>query len=91
MWFAVLMLAVSFVQQVSSHGEQPLARIAVQETVFALDGRVSIKASPSVLGARVRLKFFPEQFKLSSRKFIEKLVNSLGFLIMLEKIFSTLY
>ncbi|KAF8021212.1 hypothetical protein BT93_G1598 [Corymbia citriodora subsp. variegata] len=50
--FAVLMLLASIVQRVSSHGEQPLARIAVHETVSALDGRVIIKASPSILGAR---------------------------------------
>ncbi|KAF7851275.1 hypothetical protein BT93_L4235 [Corymbia citriodora subsp. variegata] len=34
----------------SSHGHQPLARIAVHEVVIALDGRASIKASPSILG-----------------------------------------
>ncbi|KAF8028891.1 hypothetical protein BT93_E1536 [Corymbia citriodora subsp. variegata] len=34
----------------SSHGHQPLARITVHEVVIALDGRASIKASPSILG-----------------------------------------
>lgn len=38
-----------------SHGEQPLAPIAVYEMVFALDGRASIEASPSVLGLTVSL------------------------------------
>ncbi|XP_056162202.1 probable inactive purple acid phosphatase 1 [Syzygium oleosum] len=50
-WFslAVLAMAASSIVRVRSHGEQPLARIAVYETVFALDGRATIKASPSVL------------------------------------------
>ncbi|KAK8604311.1 hypothetical protein V6N13_099257 [Hibiscus sabdariffa] len=35
---------------VSSHGVQPLSRIAVHETTFALDNRAYVKASPTVLG-----------------------------------------
>ncbi|KAF8015947.1 hypothetical protein BT93_H1481 [Corymbia citriodora subsp. variegata] len=50
--FAVWLLVASFVQRVSSHGKQPLARIAIHETVSALDARVNMKASPSILGAR---------------------------------------
>lgn len=53
-WVSLAVLALvgsCFVGRVRSHGDQPLARIAVHETVSALDGRASVKASPSVLGA----------------------------------------
>ncbi|KAF8021107.1 hypothetical protein BT93_G1513 [Corymbia citriodora subsp. variegata] len=53
--FAVLMLIASFVQRVSSHGKRPLARIAIHETVSALDGRVSMKAFLQFLEQGLRL------------------------------------
>ncbi|KAI6675017.1 hypothetical protein NL676_002923 [Syzygium grande] len=38
---ALLALAASFLKRARSHGDQPLARIAVHTTVSALDGRAS--------------------------------------------------
>jgi acid phosphatase type 7 len=35
-------------------GEQPLSRIAVERTALAIDGAARVKASPLVLGVKVR-------------------------------------
>ncbi|KAK4350940.1 hypothetical protein RND71_030253 [Anisodus tanguticus] len=42
-------------QGVTCHGEQPLSRIAIHNTVLALDIHASIKATPSVLGVNPKL------------------------------------
>ncbi|KAI6676897.1 hypothetical protein NL676_037693 [Syzygium grande] len=49
-------MAASSIVRVRSHGEQPLAQISVYEMVFALDGRASIEASPSVLGVTGKMR-----------------------------------
>ncbi|KAK8659321.1 hypothetical protein V6N13_029527 [Hibiscus sabdariffa] len=45
-----ILLVLGLLHRVSSHGVQPLSRIAIHETTFALDNRAYVKASPTVLG-----------------------------------------
>ncbi|CAN1314117.1 Probable inactive purple acid phosphatase 1 [Linum perenne] len=48
---SVILLLLASLQEAASHGDHPLARIAIHETRFALeDSAASIKASPAVLG-----------------------------------------
>ncbi|OMO72009.1 hypothetical protein COLO4_27884 [Corchorus olitorius] len=48
-----ILLVLAILQEASSHGVQPLSRIAVHKTTFALDNRAFVKASPTVLGLNV--------------------------------------
>ncbi|CAA3027902.1 probable inactive purple acid phosphatase 1 isoform X1 [Olea europaea var. sylvestris] len=51
-FMALLMVfwALVSLEGVISHGVQPLSRIAIHKTVFAIDNDAYIKASPSILG-----------------------------------------
>ncbi|KAE8724600.1 hypothetical protein F3Y22_tig00010263pilonHSYRG00164 [Hibiscus syriacus] len=48
--FWTILLVLAIFHGASSHGVQPLSRIAIHETTFALDNRAYVKASPIVLG-----------------------------------------
>lgn len=56
--FSTLLLLIVF-NGVTVHsaaiGEQPLSQIAVEKATIALSGSASIRASPDVLGIKVRL------------------------------------
>lgn len=41
------------------HGVQPLSRVAIHRARVALDASAAVRASPSLLGSRVRLVEFP--------------------------------
>ncbi|XP_021638176.2 probable inactive purple acid phosphatase 1 isoform X2 [Hevea brasiliensis] len=47
--FSAILLLLAF-QEATSHGDNPLSRIAIHKSTFALTDLASIKASPSVLG-----------------------------------------
>lgn len=55
MSFFIILLAVSTLQEVNSHGDQPLSKIAIHKTVFALSHNAYVKATPPVLGLTVKL------------------------------------
>ncbi|KAK6133900.1 hypothetical protein DH2020_032361 [Rehmannia glutinosa] len=46
----VVLWALVSIEEVTSHGVQPLSIIAIEKAVIALDNKAYIKASPSVLG-----------------------------------------
>ncbi|CAI0463130.1 unnamed protein product, partial [Linum tenue] len=48
----VILLFLATLQEASSHGDNPLAGIAIHEARFALEESAFIKASPGVLGAQ---------------------------------------
>lgn len=48
MWTILLVLAI--LHRASSHGIQPLSRIAIHKATLALDNLAYVKASPTVLG-----------------------------------------
>lgn len=45
---------IGTLQGVASHGGHPLSRIAIHKAVSAIDELAYIKASPTVLGLKVR-------------------------------------
>ncbi|KAJ8774627.1 hypothetical protein K2173_017073 [Erythroxylum novogranatense] len=47
--FAIV-LVVATLRDASSHGVQPLSKIAVHRTIFALNDKAYVKASPTILG-----------------------------------------
>ncbi|KAL6983336.1 hypothetical protein U1Q18_016725 [Sarracenia purpurea var. burkii] len=50
--FLAIFRAFTNLQGATSHGEQPLSRIAINMAVVALEDRAYVKASPSILGLR---------------------------------------
>lgn len=46
----VVLWAAASLGEVTSHGVQPLSRIAIEKAVIALDNKAYVKASPSILG-----------------------------------------
>lgn len=52
----LLLLATTF-QQAVSDVHQPLSKVAIHNTVFALDEKAYIKATPNVLGLKVSFEF----------------------------------
>ncbi|KAL5553634.1 hypothetical protein UlMin_041035, partial [Ulmus minor] len=46
----VILLALATLQEVRSHGDQPLSKVAIHKTEFALRDNAYVKASPTVLG-----------------------------------------
>lgn len=53
----VILGAIVSLRGATSDGVQPLSRIAIHKTVFALDDRAYIKAYPPVLGLKVIFSF----------------------------------
>ena len=55
--FGFILLAILWgigsLEGVTSHGDQPLSRIAIHKAVFALNDLAYIKASPPILGLKV--------------------------------------
>ena len=51
LFFCLLILAT--LQQVVSDEHQPLSKVAIHKTIFALDENAYIKATPNVLGLKV--------------------------------------
>ncbi|KAK6133947.1 hypothetical protein DH2020_032305 [Rehmannia glutinosa] len=51
----VVLWALVSLEEVTSHGVQPLSTIAIEKAIIALDNKAYIKASPSVLGVNVSL------------------------------------
>lgn len=47
------LLTFAIFQQVVSDVHQPLSKVAIHNTVFALDQGASIKATPNLLGLKV--------------------------------------
>lgn len=66
--FSLLVLATF--QQVVSDEHQPLSKVAIHKTTLALDERAFIKATPNVLGLKVRFDCAFENFLLFSRCFV---------------------
>lgn len=60
----LILLGLIIIQEATSHGEQPLSRIAIHEATFALHDLAYIKASPTVLGLRVSLNHVLFSFSL---------------------------
>ncbi|KAJ0096144.1 hypothetical protein Patl1_16680 [Pistacia atlantica] len=52
--FLGVLLVLATLQVASSHGDQPLSRIAIQKATFALNDLAYVKASPSILGSSGR-------------------------------------
>lgn len=55
--FLSILLILATLEEVASHGDQPLKKIDVQKASFALNHQAYIKVSPTVLGLKV--SFFP--------------------------------
>ncbi|KAF4368171.1 hypothetical protein F8388_022804 [Cannabis sativa] len=51
-FFAIFLFTIVTLEMVSSHGDQPLSKVAIHQTVFALSEKAYIKASKSVLGLK---------------------------------------
>uniref|UniRef100_A0A803QQ03 Purple acid phosphatase n=1 Tax=Cannabis sativa TaxID=3483 RepID=A0A803QQ03_CANSA len=51
-FFAIFLFTIVTLEMVSSHGDQPLSKVAIHQTVFALSDKAYIKASKSVLGLK---------------------------------------
>ncbi|XP_062111438.1 probable inactive purple acid phosphatase 1 [Humulus lupulus] len=49
---AIVLFTIVTLKVVSSHGDQPLSKVAIHQTVFALHDEAYIKASRSVLGTK---------------------------------------
>lgn len=76
-FMALLMVfwALVSLEGVISHGVQPLSRIAIHKTVFAIDNDAYIKASPSVLGNKVSWKCMIKAFHYTPLQFNKKSVS----------------
>lgn len=53
--FIFCVVLATLVYVVTSHGVQPLSRIAIHETTIAVDEDAYVKVSPTVLGLNVNL------------------------------------
>lgn len=51
---------IGTLQEVTSHGGHPLSRIAVHKAELAIDELAYVKASPTILGLKVRFTTFTE-------------------------------
>lgn len=51
--FTAIAVVLATLQEASSHGIQPLSRISVHTTTFALNDNAYVKASPAILGLKV--------------------------------------
>lgn len=49
-FFGLMLFLFASLKQATSHGDHPFSRIAIHDTVFALDDMASINASPALLG-----------------------------------------
>ncbi|OAY50129.1 probable inactive purple acid phosphatase 1 [Manihot esculenta] len=50
--FTAIAVVLAILQEASSHGIQPLSRISVHTTTFALNDNAYVKASPAILGLK---------------------------------------
>lgn len=67
--FLAIFWAFGSLEGASSHGDQPLSRIAIDRALVALDNGAYVKASPLVLGSTVKLPM-PSDCHLHSLKFV---------------------
>lgn len=52
-FFLAIAAVLATLQEVRSHGDQPLSKIAVHKAVSALHAHAFVKASPTILGLKV--------------------------------------
>lgn len=53
LFFLRILAVLAILQVATSHGDQPLSRIAIHRATFAVDERAYVTVSPSLLGLNV--------------------------------------